>query len=328
MKFQTEVELPRGYEGLIDHTTPVATLGSCFADEVGARLAAELFDVAVNPFGPLFNPASIEHTLEIAADSGYDPMCAMTERDGRVVSLDFHSRLSASTPEELAARIVAKMAQFRAFLEKNGVVTLTLGTSRVFIHRRLGRVVANCQKLPAREFDEAQLGVAEVAASLGRSLDILRRFNPGVKVVVTVSPVRHGGHSLHADRLSKARLLLGADSFAADNPGAVIYFPAYEIVNDQLRDYRYYAADMMHPSPVAVDFIYEQFGNAFFSDATRRLAADCRKFTTRLAHRPLAAPKADRHDGDPAALAATFTTIHPEVSAAVDRYIAKLQKQK
>lgn len=328
MKFQTEVDLPRGYCGLIDHTTPVATLGSCFADEVGARLEDSLFQVAVNPFGPIFNPASLAGTLAAVADPGYDPCRAMVSRDGRVVSLDFHSRLSGATETDLADLIVAEMADFRNFLKKIRVVTLTLGTSRVFIHRRLGRVVANCQKLPAAEFDETQLSAGDVADALGRCLDTLLGLSPGVRVVVTVSPVRHGGHSLHADRLSKARLLLGADSFVAGNPGATVYFPAYEIVNDQLRDYRFYAADMMHPSPVAVDFIYGQFGNAFFSDETRRLAADCRKFTTRLAHRPLSAAAAEGHDAAIAALARTFTTIHPEVSAAADRYIAKIQRQK
>lgn len=319
MRFQTEVELPAGCQGMISHGARILTLGSCFADEVGNRLFADLFDIEVNPFGPLFNPASIARAVQIIADSGYDPSERIVGRDGRWFCVDFHSRLWGDSPQSCIDSVFSVLSRLREWLRGLDVVFLTLGSANVYVHRRLGPV-ANCHKLPGSDFVLEDIGVARVAQLLAQAVRQLRDcFNPSMKVVVTISPVRHGGHTFHADRLSKARLLLGADGFAASTEG-VFYFPAYEIVQDQLRDYRFYAADMKHPSGVAVDFVYEQLERCFFRPGTAALAAECRKVTTRLAHRPIVVT--DAYYAELRQAVENFRIHHPDIAPALNRYIA------
>lgn len=318
MKFQTEVEMPRGCRGLVGHGCPMLTLGSCFADEVGARLRADLFDIEVNPFGPLFNPASIARAVDILADGAYDPTERTVIRDGRCYSLDFHSRVSAADTCGLADTVDALLQRLRRRLAGLDVVMLTLGSANLYSHRVYGPV-ANCHKLPSQDFTLDDIAPGQVAALLGQAVGRLREsFNQSLKVIVTVSPVRHGGHSFHADRLSKSRLLLGVDEFVGSTPGAY-YFPAYEIVQDQLRDYRFYAADMKHPSEVAVDFVYERFADTYFSPATAITAAECRRLTGRLSHRPLVA--SDDYTASLRQIVSEFAGHHPSVSNALAGYL-------
>lgn len=213
-------------------------VGSCFADSMGRRFADDRFRAVVNPFGVMYNPASVLHTVE---------------------------RYEGEPPE---------------------VVVLTLGTNHVYILKETGEIVDNCRKRPQRLFREELLTVDGCLGYLSRAVDTLLSRNPEVRVVVTVSPIRYAKYGFHGSALSKAVLLLAADRLVADYPDVVKYFPAYEIVNDELRDYRFYAEDMLHPSQQAVAYIWERFAEAFFSEDTRRFLEEWRPIKEALAHRP------------------------------------------
>ena len=230
---------------LIQPCEEILFVGSCFADNMARRMIEDKFRVTVNPFGTMYNPASVLHTIE---------------------------RL------QTAPRV--------AFI--------TLGTNHVYILKETGEIVDNCQKRPARLFDERELSVDECADYLRRCVDVLRLRRPDVHVVFTVSPIRYAKYGFHGSQLSKATLLLAIQNvLSSDTPQipnlksqSIGYFPAYEIVLDELRDYRFYAPDMIHPSEQAVDYIYQRLAHTFFSDDTKRFLSEWQPVKEALNHRP------------------------------------------
>lgn len=237
MEFRTKVSVGRAPFS-IRPCCRMLFVGSCFADSMGRRFADDRFRAVVNPFGVMYNPASVLHTVE---------------------------RYEGEPPE---------------------VAVLTLGTNHVYILKETGEIVDNCRKRPQRLFREEQLTVDVCLDYLSRAVETLLSRNPDVRVVVTVSPIRYAKYGFHGSALSKAVLLLAADRLVADYPDVVEYFPAYEIVNDELRDYRFYAEDMLHPSQQAVAYIWERFAEAFFSEDTWRFLEEWRPIKEALAHRP------------------------------------------
>lgn len=236
MEFRTKVRIGKpGFE--IEPFERMLFVGSCFADSIGKRFIEEKFRAVVNPYGVMYNPASILHTV------------SRTEEAPRVA-------------------------------------VLTLGTNHVYLLNETGEIVDNCAKRPQRLFTERELSVDECAAYLSEAVRLLKERCAGVKVVVTVSPIRYAKYGYHGSALSKAVLLLAADKLEKENPETVTYFPAYEIINDELRDYRFYAPDMLHPSAQAVEYIYEQFAETFFSVNTKRFIEEWRPIKEALAHRP------------------------------------------
>lgn len=237
MEFRTKVSVGRAPFS-IRPCCRMLFVGSCFADSMGRRFADDRFRAVVNPFGVMYNPASVLHTVE---------------------------RYEGEPPE---------------------VAVLTLGTNHVYILKETGEIVDNCRKRPQRLFREELLTVDVCLDYLSRAVETLLSRNPDVRVVVTVSPIRYAKYGFHGSALSKAVLLLAADRLVADYPDVVEYFPAYEIVNDELRDYRFYAEDMLHPSQQAVAYIWERFAEAFFSEDTWRFLEEWRPIKEALAHRP------------------------------------------
>lgn len=237
MEFRTKVSVGRAPFS-IRPCCRMLFVGSCFADSMGRRFTDDRFRAVVNPFGVMYNPASVLHTVE----------CYEGE------------------PPEVAV--------------------LTLGTNHVYILKETGEIVDNCRKRPQRLFREELLTVDVCLGYLSRAVDRLLSVNPDVRVVVTVSPIRYAKYGFHGSALSKAVLLLAADRLASMYPDVVEYFPAYEIVNDELRDYRFYAEDMLHPSQQAVAYIWERFAEAFFSEDTWRFLEEWRPIKEALAHRP------------------------------------------
>lgn len=237
MEFRTKVSVGRAPFS-IRPCCRMLFVGSCFADSMGHRFADDRFRAVVNPFGVMYNPASVLHTVE---------------------------RYEGEPPE---------------------VAVLTLGTNHVYILKETGEIVDNCRKRPQRLFREELLTVDVCLDYLSCAVETLLSRNPDVRVVVTVSPIRYAKYGFHGSALSKAVLLLAADRLVAAYPDVVEYFPAYEIVNDELRDYRFYAEDMLHPSQQAVAYIWERFAEAFFSEDTRRFLEEWRPIKEALAHRP------------------------------------------
>lgn len=235
MEFRTKVAVERP-SFQIEPLEELLFVGSCFADNIGQRFAEEHFPVTVNPFGTMYNPASVLHTIQ------------RTEVEPRV-----------------------------AFL--------TLGTNHVYRLRETGEIVDNCRKLPQRLFLEEELTVDACVDYLSQAVDNLARRRPDVHVVLTVSPIRYAKYGFHASQLSKAVLLMAADRVCREDD-RVDYFPAYEIVLDELRDYRFYQADMLHPSPQAIEYIWERLAELYLSERARQFVKDWKPVKEALHHRP------------------------------------------
>lgn len=282
MRFRTEIELPRGRFG-ISHDDKLLLLGSCFSDNVGQRLARDGFDVTYNPMGPLYNPVSLGRLVGYLIGGktfGADDLM----KDGNDVyhALDFASRYQGSDADGLVRRLNIELGSLRAAFGRASAMIVTFGSATIYsMDGTSAGAVGNCHKLPSTLFTRQQLPVDEIVRTWSPLIDELSAR--GKRVIMTVSPIRHLADGLHGNQLSKARLLLSCDALShkAD------YFPAYEIMLDDLRDYRFYAADMKHPSEVAADYIYEKFADTYFSAKTAEEARRRRDETLRTAHRPI-----------------------------------------
>ena len=282
LKFRTEIE-PQEFRPWIEPTTAITLLGSCFADNVGAALARDGFDTMANPMGPLYNPSSLFRCLTDALTGREYGAGDFTPGPMGHHCLDYASRYCGPDAGALAARLNAGLAALREHLTRGGskLLCLTLGTAYVF-YLDGGVAVGNCHKFPASRFERRRLSLGEIAEGWKR----LRPLLPdGLNIVLTVSPIRHLADGLHGNNLSKATLQLAGEEICAD--GRAVYFPAFEIVNDDLRDYRFYADDLKHPSDMAVEYIYDIFGRSFMTDAARAAAAEGRRASAAAAHRPI-----------------------------------------
>ena len=237
MEFRTIVNIPRPTFEL-EPCERILFVGSCFADNIGKRFEEEKFRAMVNPFGVMYNPVSVLHTVKKVANHTFD------------------------------------------------TAVFTLGTNHVYVERATGEIVDNCQKRPQREFEERELMVEECADALREAITLLRQANPKVNIIITVSPIRYAKYGYHGSQLSKAVLLLAADKVIKEEGERVYYFPAYEIVNDELRDYRFYKADMLHPNEQAVEYIWEQLVATCFSAEAKQFLEEWRPIKEALAHRP------------------------------------------
>lgn len=285
MQFRTEYQAAFNPALEIRHDTPVWLVGSCFSDNVGERLRREGFDVEVNPLGTLYNPLSIARALSDVCDCRLHTPADIFEHQGRWHSLMRHSCFSDADPAVTLARINDSIIRLHDALPRLGVLIITLGSSIGFHDREDGRIVANCHKLPDSRFERREQSVDMIVAELADIIARLRSHAPQLRIVFTVSPIRHKGYGMVRDRLSKSRLLLAVDHLVGTHPG-VSYFPAYEIMMDDLRDYRFYASDMIHPTDQAVDYIYAHFCTTTMRPATRTEAAIHLRAHLRAAHRP------------------------------------------
>ena len=283
LKLQTKVEC--GISPVrLSYSEGIVLLGSCFADNIGARMSDAGFDVCVNPFGTLYNPVSVCNAVE-RLESG----TPFTEADcvemgagaGLVCSFHHHTSFARRTSGEFLVTANASLAAAHESWRKAGLVILTLGTAYCFRHLESGQVVSNCLKRPAREFSRERLSIEEVKSLLS---GLTARF-PDKRFILTVSPIRHMADGAHANQLSKGTLLLAADSVTDGE--RVVYFPAYEIVMDELRDYRFYAEDMVHPSAQAVDYLWERFCDFALPEGERQTLMDNLKACRCKQHRPL-----------------------------------------
>ena len=279
-RFRTEIDArPAPFD--ISHDHAIVMLGSCFTDNVGALLRRDGFNVTHNPMGPLYNPASLLRAIALALGIGNPTI--IKDDNGAWHCLDFASRYSDPDRQRLIEKTNADLQALGDAIRTSSSLILTLGTSFVFSLAD-GPIVGNCHKFPAQTFTRRRLSTEENTQCLRKIISILPA---NIKhVIFTVSPIRHVGDGLHANQLSKAALLLAIDQTIAENDIAN-YFPAYELIIDDLRDYRFYAADMKHPSDVAVEYIYDKFAQTYFSPATAATAIAARKQSLRAAHRPI-----------------------------------------
>ena len=241
----------------ISYEDRILMLGSCFSDNIGRQLADLGFDVCVNPFGTLYNPVSILQSMEMLAGSrlfGPEDCIQIGAGDERWCSFSHHTSFARESVEEFLVHANEALASARSFFTSCNKVIITLGTAWCFRNLASGRVVSNCLKRPAAEFVRERLSAAEVASCLSR----IAALCPGKEFIFTVSPIRHFKDGAHGNQISKASLLLGIEEIVTENDIAD-YFPAYEIMMDELRDYRFYAEDMCHPSEQATGYIRDRF---------------------------------------------------------------------
>ncbi|MCB9053415.1 MAG: GSCFA domain-containing protein [Lewinellaceae bacterium] len=282
--YQTLVPLPE-YPFRIGYQDHILSLGSCFAEHIGRRLADHHFYSLLNPYGILYNPLSIAQGLQRLLQDAPFQQSGLLEHQGLWHSFFHHGAFSHPGREEALERINAAYRRAQGFLLTANRMILTLGTAYVFTYRPSGEVVANCHKLPGTAFERRRLTPREVIAAMEPVLYELKNRQPELEVILTVSPVRHLRDGLVENQRSKAVLLLACSELSRQLPFAH-YFPSYEIQMDELRDYRFYAPDLIHPSDVAIDHIWQRFGQAFFDGPTRQLMQRIGKVIAASSHRP------------------------------------------
>lgn len=275
---------PVASEERISYKTPVMFTGSCFAGEMGEMLSEGRMKILVNPFGVLYNPASVARQFEILM-SGYtfskeDLIC----HNGKYLSLDHGTGFSHRDPGSVVDHINMKSKMAAEFLENAGFLFITFGTARVFRWNKTGRIVSNCHKISPGNFTRELLSVETVAESWISLLKKFKDFNPGIRVIFTVSPVRHWKDGAHGNQVSKAVLLLAIEKIieTIDFAG---YFPSYELLLDDLRDYRFYSDDMLHPSTMAADYIGAFFRETFFDGKTKQIYREVSSISLAGKHR-------------------------------------------
>ena len=282
MKFRTEIRVaPLGTE--IGYADGVLFFGSCFADEMCRRMAALKFRAEGNPTGPLFNPASVAALLHRAAAAA--PVAAdelRQDADGWWFHYDANTLLSDPDRETVLGRCNEALGRLRTLLPAARCAVVTFGTAWVYRLRETGRIVANCHKQPQSLFERERLGVGEIVEEWSQ---LLAGPLAGKEVIFTVSPVRHLGDGAEGNSLSKATLRVAVGELT-ERFDRAHYFPAYEILTDDLRDYRFYADDLVHPSPQAVDYVWERFAEAALSDEARRLLPEVERLMAQWNHRP------------------------------------------
>ena len=278
MKLQTIVDImPSAWK--IGYEDKILMLGSCFADEIAAQMAQRYLAVTRNPFGTLYNPLSIAQALQMTA------IPPLVEHDGLWHSMAHHGAFSRSTKEEAEKAVRGSIETMQRAVEEANVVIVTFGTAWVYewsVVSGQQSVVGNCHKLPAECFTRRRLTAEEIIAAWQ---PIIERY-PDKHWIFTVSPIRHVKDGLHENQLSKATLLQAVDVIS-NQYAAVSYFPSYEIMLDELRDYRFYADDLVHPSSLAVQYIWERFIDCFCMSQTRNEMNIQHKRWKQTQHRPL-----------------------------------------
>ena len=286
MEFTTPVQIPPstiriGYE----HRTMI--LGSCFAEAIGQRLSDLLFPVDLNPFGILYNPDSIAAAIRRLMDGNLFTADELIRYDDLYHSLLHHGSFSAPTAEECLERINARLSAGAEFLAAADRIIVTFGTSYVYRWKGTGAVVGNCHKMPDSYFRRERLSVDKVVHRWNLLLDSMVRRRPEVKWIFTVSPVRHLRDGAHENNLSKSVLHLLIEKLISLYPTIANYFPAYELMMDELRDYRFYAEDMCHLSPVAIHYISDRFESTYMDAKTIAWLRRAEALHRDLQHRPI-----------------------------------------
>jgi hypothetical protein len=285
MELRTPVEIPDlGVK--ISHSDKVMFIGSCFATEIGEKCRKGKIQVMINPHGTLFNPVSVSVALRRFADQYIYSTKDLYLNNGTYYSLSHYTAFKSSDPVDLVDRLNCENELASGFLKRCGLLFITFGTSWLFSLQENGVTVANCHKLPATLFTRRQAGVKEIVDLWIKTLDLLYEVNPDLKVIFSVSPVRHLNDGAHGNQLSKARLLLACEELLRHRSVAG-YFPAYEIFMDDLRDYRYYASDMLHPSETGAGYVWEKFTEKFFTSETLSLWTEAEKITRAMGHRSI-----------------------------------------
>ena len=268
----------------ISHQSKILSMGSCFAQTIGQKMKNAKFDILVNPFGTLFHPLNLADLLDHALFQDPLEQDGVLARDGLFLHYSTHSDIGGKSPEELTEIYSQKLGLTRSYLEQGTHLILTLGTAWIYEHETFGRV-ANCHKQPQKMFEKRLSSLEEMEMGLWSVLDNFSRAFPNLKIILTLSPVRHIKDGVAENQLSKSLLRVLCANLER-RLSSISYFPAYEIIMDELRDYRFYKSDLIHPSEEAEDYIWQKWQMAIFQEATREKVSEIQKIQLELAHRP------------------------------------------
>jgi len=285
MKFRTELTIdPLPFT--LGQQNQLLMLGSCFTQSIGSYLQRYLFNVHVNPFGTIYNPLSVARNLEALLDKKEYTGDVLYRFEETYLSFDHYTAFSGQDRDELLARINSSFTPAAEALNKCDRLLLTFGTAWVYRLKESGQIVCNCHKVPASHFDRFRLDKDSIVTVYTELISRLLERNPQLRIIFTVSPVRHWKDGAHGNQLSKAVLLLAIEELTSLFPLQTAYFPAYELLLDDLRDYRFYSSDLLHPSDEAISYVWEKFSATALTDESRDLIGKLEPLLKTLEHKP------------------------------------------
>ncbi len=270
--FRTTIPVPENPRK-IEHTHTILSIGSCFSEHIALRLKDFLFRTCINPTGILYNPASISQAIRAILSGKSYSRKDLFLHEGLWKSFDHHSDFNGKTPQKSLEKINSAMKEAIICIEKLDVLIITFGTAFVYRKKDTARLVANCHRLPNNAFQRSLLSIHEIVTDYTGLFSELYKRLPGITIIVTVSPVRHLRDNPHENQVSKSHLISAVYELESIF-SALYYFPSYEILMDELRDYRFYSDDMAHPAPIAFDYIREKFLSACVSKKSRDFISD------------------------------------------------------
>lgn len=283
MQLQTVVKINK--ELNINYYSKVLMFGSCFSEHIGNKLQRLKFSVMNNPLGILFNPFSISQTIQRIIQNKPFSEADLFEHEGVWNSFSLHSEFAALSPKQYLENANQKLDTTHSFLRDCDYLFITLGTAWIYRRIETGEIVANCHKVPASFFNRSRESVVNIVSVLSDMITQLKAFNPALQIIFTVSPIRHWRDGAHDNQISKSSLLLSIEEIQ-DQWSDIHYFPAYEIMMDELRDYRFYAEDMIHPNALAINYIWEKFSQYSFNEVCLKEILEFEKIGRAIAHKP------------------------------------------
>ncbi|HOF19821.1 MAG TPA: GSCFA domain-containing protein [Bacteroidales bacterium] len=268
----------------ITYNDPVMFIGSCFAGGMGKQMEAGKMPVMVNPSGTVYNPVSVANTLDTITQRRSYTVDDLYNHNGTWLSFNHYTDFSSNDPDIVTGRINKAGEEAFRFLSGASFLFITFGTARVYRWKQSGRIVSNCHKIPATYFTNELLKVSDIVTLWEAVLDRLKTLFPGLRVIFTISPVRHWKDGAHGNQVSKSVLFLAIEELLGHS-GSPGYFPAYELLMDDLRDYRFYDDDMLNPSSFAIRYIWQRFSDCYLDAATAELRNEALKIRKAMGHR-------------------------------------------
>lgn len=321
MDFRTIINIPLS-DIRIDHSSRMMLFGSCFSENIGRKLLQSRFRVDTNPFGILYNPLSIAAAMQRLLSATPFSEADLVSNNGIYHSLMHHGHFSDPDKAVCLRNISTRFENATQQMKQTDIFLVTFGSAYAYRWKENGEIVGNCHKFPSRLFHRFRLSVEEITEEWGKLILVLKQISPDVKFLFTVSPIRHWKEGAHENQVSKSILHLSIDHLEQLFPENVRYFPAYEVMIDELRDYRFYEDDMTHPSGFAVDYIWQLFNQTFFSEETTKIMNEWEQIRKAMEHRPLY-PGMEAHDAfvkDTRRKLEAFKRKYPEISVEADKW--------
>ena len=293
MKLQTNIKLEKQPHHQIDYSSKLMLLGSCFSENIGGKFEYFKFQSKINPFGILFHPVALENLITRSINQDFYAEDELIYHNEIWSCFDAHSKLNSVLKDDLLSKLNEQIKLMHQQINASTHVIITLGTAWVYRYIATDKIVANCHKIPQKQFQKELLSINDIVASLENIIALIRSLNPKVNFIFTVSPVRHLKDGFVENNRSKAHLL-SAIHQVVEPRKQLFYFPSYEIMMDELRDYRYYNQDMIHPNNVAVEYIWEKFKTVWLAEDAIGISQKVVNIQTKKAHRPFN-PNSDAH---------------------------------